>query len=68
MFEINFSSADIIFWNQDEVPYSSYGGHEFWIDEFSISKTQRVVVQTAYPQVAFVTMIMNVLHVIMNIT
>jgi hypothetical protein len=33
------------------VPVGNYGSHEFWIDEFSISKTVREVKQTAYPQI-----------------
>jgi len=42
---------DIIFWT-DEVSRSSYAANEFYIDEFCISKTPRVVRQTSYPQVA----------------
>jgi len=39
---------DIIF-HTNGVPYSSYADNEFYLDEFAISKTARVVKQTKYP-------------------
>ena len=43
---------DIIFYTH-EVPRSTYARNDFYIDEFSISRTPRMVKQTRYPQVRF---------------
>ena len=41
---------DIIFWTNG-IPSSTYSDDNFFLDEFSISKTIRTVKQTAYPRV-----------------